>query len=72
MFLKTCIQNKLDMSFLSSALSSTENIVDWFSDKIYILQPIFHLKDFKLALNVLKCTVFCICILLISFKVRLA
>ena len=28
MFLKTCIQNKLDMSFLSSALSSTENVVE--------------------------------------------
>lgn len=28
MFLKTCIQNKLDMSILSSALSSTGNIVE--------------------------------------------
>ena len=59
--------------FKLCSLSSTENIVEIGSvDKIYILQPVFLLKGFKLALNVLKCTVFCICILLISFNVRLA
>lgn len=47
------------MSISSSALSSTGNIVEIGSlTKFYILQPAFHLKDFKPALNVLE--VYCL------------